>query len=276
MYNNTFTGEDFMKSCIYKIVFQDGTTYVGQTQDYNRRIKEHLSTRGKGSPKLAKAFQQDPEPAFYIVEETTDLDLREVYWIDVLKPELNVLPGGDGMRGLNHPRAKYTRQQILDVVQLWCTTALPVTDISRSTGVEEGTCHDIIKKRSHLWSTDGVDMMVYDRKRTYKIYDPLGNLYTGTTIREVSEKSGLATSAVSSLMNSKRGVNLQGWSVTPPQVVILVDPEQNKTTTTIPLAVTTLRDNGLSKFQVDQLTKRFKPSAGWKITLCPQKGIDFL
>jgi hypothetical protein len=265
-----------MKSCIYKIVFQDGATYVGQTQDYHRRTKEHQSTKGRGSPKLAKAFQQDPEPAFYVVEETQDLDLREMYWIDKLKPELNVLPGGEALRGLNHPRAKYTSQQILDVVRLWCTTALPVRDISRSTGVEEGTCHDVIKKRSHLWSTEGVDMMVYDRKRTYKIYDPLGKAYTGTTIRDVSEKSGLQPSAVSSLMNSKKGVNLQGWSVSPPQVVDLVDPDGNQTTITVPLAVTLLQDSGLSPFQVNQLTKRFKPSAGWRITLCPQKGIDFL
>jgi len=265
-----------MKSCIYKIVFQDGTTYVGQTQDYNRRVKEHQSTRGKGSPKLARAFQQDPEPAFYVVEETTDLDLREVYWIDVLKPELNVLPGGDAMRGLNHPRTKYTRQQILDVVQLWCTTALPVRDISRSTVVEEGTCHDIIKKRSHLWSTEGVDMMVYDRKTHYRIYDPAGNQYEAKTIQELSDKTGLANSLLHSILNSKSGTGQNGWSINQPQRVMLTTPGGEVFSTTVPLAKTLLVEEGLSRFQVDQLTKRFKPSAGWKITLCPENGIDFL
>lgn len=264
------------KSVIYKIVFQDGSTYVGQTQDFEQRKTTHLSSKGRGSPKLAKAFELDPEPAFYVLEETTDLDSREVWWINHLKPELNTLPGGDGMRGLNHPRAHYTREQILEVVNLWTTTATKITDISHITGVNISICSDIIHNRIHHWATEGIDLRLHDRTHHWKIWDPVGNLYQANTIRELENKTGLSHSLLYSIINSKTGVGRNGWTATPPTWINLTSPEGITTTLTTTLAKTLLVDSGLSKYQVDRLTKTFKPSAGWKVTVCPEKGIDFL
>lgn len=263
------------KSAIYKIVFQDGTTYVGQTQDYSRRKKEHMSTKGKGSPKLEKAFREDPEPAFYVVEETADLDIREVWWINHLKPELNTLPGGEAMRGLNHPRAHYTREQIQEVVNLWTTTATKITDISHITGVNISICSDVVHGRIHHWATEGVDLRAHDRTHHWKIWDPLGNLYEASTIRELETKTGMPTSVLYSTINSKSGVGRNGWTARPPITIQLTDPLNNTFQITTTLAKTLLTDHGLSKYQVDRLTKDFKSSAGWKVTVCPQNGIDF-
>lgn len=263
------------KSVIYKIVFQDGSFYVGQTQDWEKRKREHQTTKGKGSPKLRRAFEQDPNPAYYVIEETTDLDSKEQWWINQLQPQLNTLPGGEAMRGLNHPRCHYTREQIMEVVNLWCTTAAKVVDISHITGVNYGTCHDIIKQRSHLWATEGINMAQYERKTTYKIWDPLGNHYTGNSLEELHQKTGLSISTLHSLMNSKKGVTNTGWSVTQPPVLQLTDPQGSTFQITQPLAKILLQDHQLSKYQIDQLTKRFKPSGGWKVTLLPEKSIDF-
>lgn len=262
-------------SAIYKIVFQDGSIYVGQTQDYHRRKKEHLSTKGKGSPKLERAFEQDPEPAFYVIEETTDLDNREVWWIDHLKPELNTLPGGESLRGLNHPRAHYTREQILEVVNLWTTTATKITDISHITGVNISICSDIVHGRIHHWATEGVDLRAHDRVHHWKIWDPVGNLYEANTIRELETKTGLSHSVLYSIITSKSGVGRNGWTAITPTWVTLTAPEGTTTTITTTLAKTLLQDSGLSKYQVDRLIKDFKPSAGWKVTVCPENGIDF-
>jgi hypothetical protein len=264
------------KSVIYKIVFQDGTVYVGQTQDWDKRKKEHQRAKGRGSPKLKAAFEIDPDPAFYVIEETQDLDNREVYWIDKLKPELNVLPGGEAMRGLNHPRAHYTREQIQEVVNQWTTTAAKITDISRATGVNLSTCNDIVHGRSHCWATEGIDLRAHDRVHHWKIWDPFGNVYEANTIRELEAKTGISSSSIYSIINSKKGVGANGWTAHPTTMITLTDPNHNTFQISTTLAKTLLIDHGLSKYQIDRLTKQFKPSAGWKSTVCPGNGIDFL
>lgn len=257
------------KSVIYKIVFQDGNIYVGQTQDWEKRKREHQRTKGRGSPKLEKAFQQDPEPAYYIIEETDDLDNREQYWIQKLRPELNTLPGGEAMRGLNHPRAHYTREQILEVVDLWCNTACTLKDISILTEVNYSTVCDIIHGRTHHWATQHIDLRQHDRKHTYKIWDPLGNTYQANTLRELELQTGIPHSTLSSILNSKSGVGKNGWGITPPITVTVTDPNNHTFQTTVPLLKTLLKDCGLSNYQVDRVTKHFKPSAGWRVTICP-------
>lgn len=257
------------KSVIYKIVFQDATIYVGQTQDWDKRKKEHQRTKGRGSPKLKAAFETDPDPAFYVLEETQDLDNREVWWINHLKPELNILPGGEAMRGLNHPRAHYTREQIEEVVNLWTTTATKITDISHITGVNISICSDIVQGRIHHWATEGVDLRAHDRVHHWRIWDPIGTAYEANTIRELETKTGLSHSLLYSIITSKSGVGRNGWTAHPTVVLNLTDPDNNTFTLSTTLAKTLLCDSGLSKYQVDRITKEFKPSAGWKVTVCP-------
>lgn len=264
------------KSVIYKIVFQDGSVYVGQTQDFHQRKITHMSSKGRGSPKLEQAFKQDPDPAFYVLEETTDLDTREEYWISHLQPELNTLPGGNGIRGLNHPRAHYTREQILEVVKYWTTTATKITDISHITGVNISTVSDIVHNRSHHWATEGIDLRAHDRTHHWKIWDPVGTMYEANTLRELEAKTGLSHSTLYSIINSKSGVGRNGWTATPTTTLQLTDPQHNTFTITTNLAKTLLMDHGLSRYQVDRITKDHKPSAGWKVTVCPTNGIDFL
>ena len=43
------------------------------------------------------------------------IDEKERLYIKSLSPPLNTLPGGEGMSGFNHPRSKYTKEQLLAV-----------------------------------------------------------------------------------------------------------------------------------------------------------------
>lgn len=259
-----------MNPGIYKLTFANGSVYVGQTQDLDRRRTEHLKPHSSKSPKLRQAFETCGPPEFTILEITPELDAQEKYWIDVLQPDLNVLPGGDGMRGLNHPRTQYTKAQIEEVVRLYTTTATKITDIAHITGVHHSTCHDVLKRRSHLWATEGIDLKPHERTTVKVIYDPLGNKFEANTFQELEDKTGIPKSSLDSIINSKGGRGRNGWTAYPPTVATLTDPLGNETTATLQILETIVKENDcLSPYQLRKLFKEFKPTAGWKITVCP-------
>jgi group I intron endonuclease len=260
--------------CIYKIVFKNNDFYIGQTTDFDKRKKQHLNSKGTGSPLLQKAFELQPDPDFHVVEETTQsqLDSKEIYWIEKLKPPLNTLLGGKSNRGLYSPRLKYTKEQIEDVVYYWCNTTLTKAEIRDITKVNYSTVCDILAGRSHHWATENIDLKSFERKSSYKIYDPLNNEYCGSTIEELSDKTGLSRSSIHSLVSSKSGESRSGWSTFVQPVFILTSPDGEDVKLPKNLCKTLLEDSGLSPYQVERLIKHNLPSGGWKIITCPQKG----
>lgn len=260
--------------CIYKIVFKNNSFYIGQTINFEKRKYQHQYSKGKGSPLLQKAWEYDSSPTFVVVEECVieELDAREIYWIEHLKPDLNVLPGGKSNRGLNSPKSKYTKSQIEDIVWYWCNTTMTKAEISHATGVQYSSVCDVVAKRNHQWSTEGIDMSSYERKNFYKIYDPLGNCFTGTSLDELETKTNIPKSGIYSLIKSKTGESRSGWTTFPPQMFVLQSPDGEEVTLTKALCKTLLEDSGLSPYQVERLIKYNKSSAGWKIITCPQKG----
>lgn len=73
-----------MKKWIYKITNQiNGKVYIGQTNDLERRQKEHWSTYDRDQP-LYQAFNKYGRENFKMepIEETEEYDAREIYWID--------------------------------------------------------------------------------------------------------------------------------------------------------------------------------------------------
>lgn len=79
--------------CIYKIRnVENGKVYVGSTEDYERRLKEHMYELQKGThvnTYLQNAFNKHGQEIFSIevIEELDSIDNlleREQYWIDTL------------------------------------------------------------------------------------------------------------------------------------------------------------------------------------------------
>lgn len=271
-----------MTTAIYKIVFSDGSFYIGQTIDYEKRIRGHQVNKGKGSPKLEAAYAIDPNPIYEIITTCAadELDILEQQYIEEMQPTLNTLPGGEGMRGLNHPRSKYTKQQIEEVVSLFINTTTRYSDIAVLTEVHTSTVHDVCKGRSHHWALEGIPKekildALYARSGSTKIlYDPYNNKYIGYAITDLAEKTGLTVSSIRSILNSAKGVSHSGWGTTPHQVYELIDPLDEKHVLTYPKAKELLESYQLSRYQISKLLKDLKPSAGWKITLFTQKCID--
>lgn len=95
------------KSGIYKIEWNEGYFYYGQTSDFSSRKNCHLSSLNRKSHhniKLQRVFNKYGMPSFTIVEkcEVKKLDIREQYYIDKNignKLFCNILPTAGSFRG---------------------------------------------------------------------------------------------------------------------------------------------------------------------------------
>jgi group I intron endonuclease len=93
---------------IYKITNKiNRKSYVGQTNDFNRRMYEHFNKKHKGNATLKRAITKYGKGNFEIIvlEElnTNDrrfLNEREMYYIKLYQPEYNRTKGGSGQKGM--------------------------------------------------------------------------------------------------------------------------------------------------------------------------------
>ena len=96
---------------IYQIINKhNGKSYVGfTTRNPQERLKEHLRSSYRGTKyALHYAIRKYGRDSFFVetLEEGWDSkigkDIREPYWISVLKPEYNMTCGGEGTLGYTH------------------------------------------------------------------------------------------------------------------------------------------------------------------------------
>lgn len=226
-----------MVACIYKISFESGDTYIGQTTNYEKRKYNHSQTKGLGSPKLYKAFVKEPNPTFSIMEECSveELNDKEIYYINTYKPTLNILLGGNVMSGLNHPRSKYTKEQLEEVLSLFLNTSAKYHEIASITGVGINTVHDICKLRTHTWLTSGItEEQISLAKRAREvigkyIYTKDGNRHLVTDIGAFEKEFNVPPSTVYALLNrTDRGYNKYGMSAYPPRKCKITTPEKEE------------------------------------------------
>jgi len=97
--------------CIYAIInIIDDKHYIGQAADRDLRWREHRkSLRGfyHHSILLQRAWCKHGESNFIFVvlevlNNASELNGREIYWGNLLKPEYNMAPLGGSMRGYKH------------------------------------------------------------------------------------------------------------------------------------------------------------------------------
>jgi predicted DNA-binding protein YlxM (UPF0122 family) len=211
---------------IYKISFDSGDFYIGQTTSYDRRKQHHLSSKGLGSPRLSKAFQIQPDPKFEILKECSieELDLLEAKFIKELQPTLNMLPSGSDIRGLNHPRSKYSKQQLEKVMAFFLFSDRRYSEIAEETGVAISTVHDVVKGRSHIWLINSIDKEVLEeainRRNIFKVYDIHNNCYEVNCINKFEKEHNIPKGTLSKATHTSKG-----WSLSPKRIVILTTPD---------------------------------------------------
>ena len=261
---------------IYQLNFSNNHTYIGQTsRPVTERVHQHKVTRGAGCPKLYQAWRVEEFLGYEVLEEPDieDLDSREVYWIATKQPSLNTLPGGKVLRGFNHPRAKYTAEQIKEVIRLWLETTLSKQEICDATTVSYGTIQDILKLRQHLWVWDTLDPKQLEsaqllRDKVATVWGPDNTPYTfSCSVREQEALLDLPKGTLHRVLHGQ--TTKSGWSSQPHPLLKLTDPLGTVHQFTLPQARAQLHTmDDFSQFQLEQLLKG-KNSAGWSSEVIP-------
>lgn len=146
---------------IYKINYPNGKIYIGQSQNIQKRIKEH-NQRAKCTTSSKKLLLCDQALRKYnlsieeieILEIITDiniLDERETYWINYYDSTnrdkgYNIVNIGNvsSKRGVNHVNAAFTEKTLLEVIDLLINhPELSFIDIAKKYGVEQNTIYRI-------------------------------------------------------------------------------------------------------------------------------------
>lgn len=257
---------------IYKLNFTNNKSYIGKTSNpLDIRLRFHKNNKGMGCPLLKLAYETSEYIGHEVLEDDIPLDLLdsvEQFYIKTMKPELNTLPGGEGLNGLNHPRSKYTKETIEELVHLFLNTSTSYIDISHITGIEYNTVHDICKQRSHAWVWESIDPKLYQialdlRKAHYRLYDKYNQCYEFSNILKFAKDHSTTNTIITSAISGSNTVS--GWSQQPHEELELISPEQETIKTNVFLAKSILQDSGLSKFQINQLLLKGKPSGNWKV-----------
>lgn len=141
---------------IYKLVWNNSDKiYVGQSVNIENRYINHMSKfrNNQHSAYMQNMYNKYDSPQLVILEECSisELDHKEIYWISV-SDTVNISVGGsNGLFGVNSPRCRYTKEQIVLVAQLLTNPNYTDFEISELTGVSCGTIMGIRKRKRHNW-----------------------------------------------------------------------------------------------------------------------------
>lgn len=233
---------------IYKLEFAglEDWPYIGKSQDIEGRFKFHLNSlkRGTSNYKLQEAYEMCGEPHIEILEEctTSDLSEKEIYWItkyNSIENGLNLTAGGDSSgSGYNHARSKFTREQLINALNLLTNPDNTFEDIASLTGVTTSQVWQISCGRSHQWLYEEfptICEIVYSinrRKGKFEsqvepvtLISPTGLEYTVKSVSELPAEYRIHYSQIHDVMTGKARQH-HGWTLkdNPLQVIVFKSP----------------------------------------------------
>ena len=149
-----------IKTGIYKITnLINGKSYVGQSRNIGKRWTNHRATSWDKTSKcygypLYRAFRKYglTNFQFTILEECSihELNEKEIYWIDTLKPEYNQTAGGEGCK--KKSIVKLTYEDVQTIKEMLKSTNTMIKDIATQFNVHRDTIRDINVGRT--WKED--------------------------------------------------------------------------------------------------------------------------
>lgn len=227
---------------IYTIRFK-GTdqVYVGQSGTIELRWKTHireLINNTSNSPKLQAAYNMYYSPIFEVWEicasaELDKLEIKVIKDLNSFNDGLNSTPGGKGMgQGVNTPRSKYSREQILEAFTMLTDDDIySIAEISNKTGIvystvgsiNTGTSHSIWLKEefpelyaklapiSILRKLKGIETTGFKNSAGYRgiVYPTIISPdrlteYTITNVLKFSKEHGMNNGSLGRLLNGRR------------------------------------------------------------------------
>ena len=226
---------------IYRLVFT-GTDkcYIGQSVNIENRYYTHISSfeNSRANEKLMEAVKHYGNPKLEILcecypSELNSLELEAMEIFDSVNNGFNVLSSPyhtPTLHGQDHPKSKYTNNQILEAAELLIDRYNTKKYIQEKTGVSLDTLKKISELKQHGWIKE-VRPDIYNKlvsllgkrnnpnpntaeKQGIKypsVISPDGNLVENiNNLSEFCRTNNLITTNFSKLLKGKRK-SCQGW-----------------------------------------------------------------
>lgn len=146
---------------IYLLKFKGtDSVYIGQSVDFERRFKEHMSSfvSRTASKKLQLAYDTYGAPSMQVLENipSNKLDDREKYYIELyssVNSGFNTSSGGyNNSIGVNNPQCKFSKTELIDIVNYVVENkSKSIRSIALSLNINYSTLYDLVKGKSHNW-----------------------------------------------------------------------------------------------------------------------------
>lgn len=223
---------------IYRLRFSGTEScYIGQSINIEKRYEHHLNSfiNAKANSKMMEAYSTYGVPCLEIVcecsvEELNTAENEAIELFDSVNNGFNVLEhaGVPLYHGENHPRCKYTNQQLIEVARLLTDPLNKAKDISEITGVSVATVQDIASLKVHGWLATAaaeIYQKLVSLKGTRKnpkgiatrgisyppVQSPDGKIYSNiSNLSKFCEEQGLSRSNFRKLLQGKNKSSL-GW-----------------------------------------------------------------
>ncbi len=250
--------------CVYQLIFTNSHTYIGKTTNFNIRLTSHLNQVNPG-PKLKQAWDTETYLGHKILEvcDVESLSDREKYWIDKLSPSLNVLPGGEGLSGLNSPRNKTSIEDIEYILDRFVNTYEPYHAIATNLDLPYQRVRDICIGKAHAWATANIDIAyhVNKRKPVYSIYDRNNTEYLVIKgeFSDFESMHDLSPGTISNVLNKG---SYNNWYDSPQQLYEVTTPLDEVLTLNRYELTKLMRSYGCNSYNVKQVLAE-KSSVGW-------------
>lgn len=228
-----------MTTGIYLLKFMDGSVYVGQSKNIERRYLQHINKLKNNSHvniKLTKKYLELGIPKLEILLECSELELDkneteaiEIY--DSLNNGLNMSPAAGQfpvLLGEKNPFSKYKDDDLILIVEyLVANINTPLKILASNLGIHYSTIKNIANGSSHAWLAEKIPELyatlishkgkraintIGGRGKTYMVKDPNGRVYSVSSIAEFSRNHDLNAGAFGQVLRGQTKQH-KGWTL---------------------------------------------------------------
>lgn len=225
-------------SCIYIMYWSISNPYIGQTVDFRKRKRVHLSSIRNESHYNYKVLQEHTKyaklPSIEILESASPEclnHLEEVYIeaFDSIRSGLNIISGGQSVgAGVHNPASVHAREALISCFLLLKDPFLSLVEISTLSGVPHTSVKKISQGAQHSWlHLEFPDVLFEVQKASYirnsysrsavklgkqyrRIQNPSGEVFSVENTLQFSKEHGLPNGNLCSVLLGKRN-SVKGW-----------------------------------------------------------------
>jgi len=221
---------------IYAIYLDEPNKYYIGQGNIHERISQHksmLKNNKHYNTKLQNGYNNTKYFNYLVLFNNAKLNnlyLLEDFYInlfDAINTGYNIASAGISGKGVEHPSAVYTKQQIIQTMYLLLDINNTVEYIAKITGVSESTVRHISRREVHQWldeefpeESNKLRILATTRARKTKniiprkfnaIKSPDGTIFVIDNISEFSRKNNLNNAHLGAVLRGTRNSH-KGWT----------------------------------------------------------------